>query len=666
MATAVQVESIWNGLTDNSGQPLAAGKVYTYAAGTTTPISLYTSSDKSTSATNPLILDGNGKAQVWADGRYKFVVKSAADVTLYTLDNLLYGFDDTTVLFGGVSTGSANAQVVSVPATVENYSNGQQITFIAGYTNTGAVTLRFNSLSAVSLVKGPSASSLEAGDLISGQMYTCQYYGGSFRLQDYPTVADVQRSRFQIASSVAGVNTITANLVPALTGYETGLTVLLKAASTTTSAATINLNGLGAKAIQYRGGALTGGEIQQDGFYELVYDGTQFQLRNPYYTNEPLWGGTSTGTATAYAITATPGISAYKTGQSFRFISHVTSGASPTLAVGALGAKTIKQRGSALTGSEIRSGDVVTVVYDGTDMLLLDSVTPPLYLDKASGTIGVGTTSPINRLTVAGTGENGSPSDAGSKLASIRVSATGGSANDGGQIEFGFGFGSYTQSYFAAIKGLGASGVGNTTGDLAFYTRSATGSSSLTENMRCGSGGINAIGTTPAANSRLLINGLSTGSGTNALTVRDSASTNLFFVREDGAFNTGLKSASPYNNTSAAAANVGVAVDGFLFRSTSSLKYKTDVEDYSRGLTDLQSLRPVFYKGKNDGDTRFAGLIAEEVHAAGLTEFVMYDANNEPDALHYANMAALFVAAIKQLANKVEDLESRIAALEAQ
>jgi hypothetical protein len=280
MATAVQVESLWSGLTDNNGQPLAAGKVFTYAAGTTTPVSLFTAADKSTSATNPLILDAYGKAQVWADGRYKFVVKTSADVTLYTLDNLLYGFDDTTVLYGGTSTGSANAQVVSVPATVTSYANGQTISFVAGYTNTGATTLQFNSLSAVSLVKGATPSSLQAGDLIAGQLYTATYHGGAFRLTDYPTVADVQRSRFETATGVAGTNTITANLTPALTGYETGMVVQFVAANANTGATTLNLNGLGAKAVQRQGAALVGGEFKAGDVVSLFYDGTQFQIVN--------------------------------------------------------------------------------------------------------------------------------------------------------------------------------------------------------------------------------------------------------------------------------------------------------------------------------------------------------------------------------------------------
>lgn len=286
MATAVQVEALWNGLTDNNGDPLGGGKVYTYSAGTTTPASLYTSSDKVSSATNPIILDGYGRAQVWADGRYKFVVKTSADVTLYTLDNLLYGFDDSQMLWGGLSTGSANAQVVSTIATTTGYSNGLRLSFIAGYTNSGATTVMVNTLTAVNIVKGPSATALQAGDIVAGQLVNCTYYGGAFRLEDYPTVADLAQGRIQYATGAAGTNTITASLSPAPAQYEAGMTVCFKAAGNNTGATTINLNSLGAKTIQRYGVALSGGEIRTNDMVELVYDGTQFQLVNA--TTDPL------------------------------------------------------------------------------------------------------------------------------------------------------------------------------------------------------------------------------------------------------------------------------------------------------------------------------------------------------------------------------------------
>jgi hypothetical protein len=120
-----------------------------------------------------------------------------------------------------------------------------------------------------------------------------------------------------------------------------------------------------------------------------------------------------------------------------------------------------------------------------------------------------------------------------------------------------------------------------------------------------------------------------------------------------------------YSNTTASAANVFVESDGTLKRSTSSLRYKRDPQPYTRGLADVLKLRPVTYKGINDGDKVFAGLIAEEVAEAGLEEFVIRDSENRPDALHYPQMVALAFAAIKEQDAEIKSLRARVAALEA-
>jgi hypothetical protein len=75
-------------------------------------------------------------------------------------------------------------------------------------------------------------------------------------------------------------------------------------------------------------------------------------------------------------------------------------------------------------------------------------------------------------------------------------------------------------------------------------------------------------------------------------------------------------------------------------------------------------LRPVTYKGNNDGDTIFGGLIAEEVHDAGLTEFVQYNNDDEPDALAYGNMVSLCIKAIQELKTELNEAKARITALE--
>lgn len=137
---------------------------------------------------------------------------------------------------------------------------------------------------------------------------------------------------------------------------------------------------------------------------------------------------------------------------------------------------------------------------------------------------------------------------------------------------------------------------------------------------------------------------------------RTSGIQDRLIIEGDGS----IKGQSIYDQTSANAANVVVLSDGELVRSTSSIKYKTDVEAYDKGMEAINSLRPVYYKGLNDGETRFAGLIAEEVHEAGLTEFVQYAEDGTPDALAYQNMVSLLIKGMQELKSEIETLKSQI------
>lgn len=74
---------------DNDGNIVPGGKLYSYAAGTTTPQNTYTTAALTTANANPIILDSAGRAVVFLDQSlsYKFVFKTAADVTLWNVDN---------------------------------------------------------------------------------------------------------------------------------------------------------------------------------------------------------------------------------------------------------------------------------------------------------------------------------------------------------------------------------------------------------------------------------------------------------------------------------------------------------------------------------------------------------------------------------------------------
>jgi hypothetical protein len=76
-------------LFDSAGDPVAGGKLYAYAAGTSTPQNTYTDVDLTTANANPVILDSAGRATVFlSPAAYKFTLKTSADVELWTQDDV--------------------------------------------------------------------------------------------------------------------------------------------------------------------------------------------------------------------------------------------------------------------------------------------------------------------------------------------------------------------------------------------------------------------------------------------------------------------------------------------------------------------------------------------------------------------------------------------------
>ena len=81
-----------------------------------------------------------------------------------------------------------------------------------------------------------------------------------------------------------------------------GSRVIVKFTVTNTAASpTLNVNSTGAKAIQYRGAAITAGYLAANRTYEFVYDGTSWQLVGDTDTHmtSHLYAGASNGTANA-------------------------------------------------------------------------------------------------------------------------------------------------------------------------------------------------------------------------------------------------------------------------------------------------------------------------------------------------------------------------------
>lgn len=74
---------------DANGDPLSGGKVYTYAAGTSTPLATYSDQAGITPNANPVVLDSRGEATIfWGAGPYKVSLYTSADVLVWTQDNM--------------------------------------------------------------------------------------------------------------------------------------------------------------------------------------------------------------------------------------------------------------------------------------------------------------------------------------------------------------------------------------------------------------------------------------------------------------------------------------------------------------------------------------------------------------------------------------------------
>lgn len=85
---------------DINGKPLVGGQLFSYAAGTTTPLATFVDATTSALNANPTILDSTGSARVFLGAAvYKFVLEDANGVIQWTADNIAQGaFESSTVL----------------------------------------------------------------------------------------------------------------------------------------------------------------------------------------------------------------------------------------------------------------------------------------------------------------------------------------------------------------------------------------------------------------------------------------------------------------------------------------------------------------------------------------------------------------------------------------
>ena len=136
---------------DNNGVILSGGKLYTYAAGTTTPQATYTSSSGVTPHANPIILDSAGRVpggEIWLTNSliYKFTLETSASVLLGTYDNVP-GINDINLnanaieydppFTGALTTGYTVQDKLSQTVSIKDFGASSSA---SAATNTTAIT----------------------------------------------------------------------------------------------------------------------------------------------------------------------------------------------------------------------------------------------------------------------------------------------------------------------------------------------------------------------------------------------------------------------------------------------------------------------------------------------------------------------------------------------
>ena len=229
---AVNLSPIGNGFQffNNDGLPLNAGKLYTYQAGSTTPLSTFTDSSGLIANANPIILgtDGRPPSTIWlTEGFfYKFVLANSSNVTIQTYDNL-YGIVSATppaatpIPAGGILLWSGSIGSIPAGYVICNGSNGTpdlRDRFVVGAGSTYAVNATGGSADAVIVSHTHAATVTDPGH-VHTQIGTSPGIEGA---SSNPGSAAVSNSSntgsavtgISVANATAGVSGTNANLPP--------------------------------------------------------------------------------------------------------------------------------------------------------------------------------------------------------------------------------------------------------------------------------------------------------------------------------------------------------------------------------------------------------------------------------------------------------------------
>jgi hypothetical protein len=228
---AVNLSPVGNGFQffNNDGLPLNAGKIFTYQAGSTTPLATFTDSSGLIANTNPIILgtDGRPPSTIWlSEGFfYKFVLATSSSVTIQTYDNL-YGIINaaapaaTPIPSGGIFLWSGSIGSIPAGYVLCNGTSGTpdlRDRFVVGAGSTYAVNATGGSADAV-VVSHTHAATVTDPTHTHGGASVALGAGASFTAPGggttSPAALPSASTGITVTNATAGVSGTNANLPP--------------------------------------------------------------------------------------------------------------------------------------------------------------------------------------------------------------------------------------------------------------------------------------------------------------------------------------------------------------------------------------------------------------------------------------------------------------------
>ncbi len=248
-------------LFNNSGVPLAGGKIYTFLAGSYTLVTTYIDQTQGVANANPIILDASGRptSEIWLPGglQYKFVVTDSANLPIgYTYD-YVSGINDYSVTPPAISEWVVGSTPTYVSATSFTVVGNLTTTYVAGRRIKALVTAgTVYSSVASSTYSAPNTTVNVTNDSTTLDSGLSTFYYGLIAgtPNSLPTTlvtsGGLQGQSYTYYTTGGGSGAYTLTPSPVIATYVAGQEFDVKFHTTCAATPTINISAIGAIALQ--------------------------------------------------------------------------------------------------------------------------------------------------------------------------------------------------------------------------------------------------------------------------------------------------------------------------------------------------------------------------------------------------------------------------------